>query len=70
MDREDRLLTAREACRYLHISLFTLNKIEQRGLLQPFHTPGGHRRYSLALLHEYLERSRTSPQPEDPARPV
>lgn len=52
------LLTAREAAKYLRISLFTLGKIEKQGGLVPFRTPGGHRRYSLAMLNEYLERSR------------
>lgn len=52
------LLTAREAAQYLHVSLFTLGKIEKEGLLVPFRTPGGHRRYSLEMLNEYLERSR------------
>jgi len=57
---EDRmtLLTAKEACEYLRLSLFTLAKIEKQGKLVPFRTPGGHRRYSLAMLNEYLERSR------------
>ena len=52
------LLTAKEACEYLRVSLFTLRKIEKQGLLIPFRTPGGHRRYSLEMLNEYLERSR------------
>lgn len=53
-----RLLTAKEAITYLGISLNTLNRIEKRGLLQPFRTPGGHRRYDLAMLDDYLEASR------------
>lgn len=52
------LLTAREAAEYLRVSLFTLNKIEKRGGLLPFRTPGGHRRYSPEMLQEYLEGSR------------
>jgi excisionase family DNA binding protein len=59
--REDNsmgLLTAREAAQYLHISLFTLSRIEKDRLLVPFRTPGGHRRYSLEMLNEYLERTR------------
>jgi excisionase family DNA binding protein len=59
--REDNsmgLLTAREAAEYLHVSLFTLSRIEKDRLLVPFRTPGGHRRYSLEMLNEYLERSR------------
>ena len=53
-----RLLTAKEAIAYLGISLNTLNRIEKRGLIQPFRTPGGHRRYALSMLDEYLEASR------------
>jgi excisionase family DNA binding protein len=52
------LLTAREAARYLRVSLFTLSKIERQGLLMPFRTPGGHRRYSVTMLQQYLENSR------------
>jgi CheY-like chemotaxis protein len=53
------LLTAREAAKYLHISLFTLGKIEKERLMVPFRTPGGHRRYSLEMLNEYLECTRS-----------
>jgi len=55
-----RLLTAKEAIGYLGISLNTLNRIEKRGLIQPFRTPGGHRRYDMSMLDEYLEASRQS----------
>jgi excisionase family DNA binding protein len=54
------LLTAREAAEYLHVSLFTLGRIENEDLLVPYRTPGGHRRYSLEMLNEYLERTRSS----------
>jgi putative resolvase len=52
------LLKAREAARYLGVSLNTLYRMEQKGHLNPFRTPGGHRRYSLEMLDRYLERSR------------
>ena len=52
------LLTAREAATYMRISLFTLSRIEKHGALIPFRTPGGHRRYSIGMLNEYLENSR------------
>ncbi|MFQ5812015.1 MAG: response regulator [Anaerolineae bacterium] len=52
------LLRAREAAEYLNVSLATLGRIEKERKLTPFRTPGGHRRYSLAMLNEYLERSR------------
>jgi CheY-like chemotaxis protein len=55
------LLTAREAAQYLRVSLFTLGRIEKEGLLVPFRTPGGHRRYSVDMLTDYLERTRSQP---------
>ncbi len=56
-----RLLTARQAADYLGISLATLNRMDKEGELVPFRTLGGHRRYSLAMLDEYLENSRRHP---------
>jgi len=53
------LLTAREAADYLHVSLFTLGRMEKESLLAPFRTPGGHRRYSQEMLDHYLEGSRS-----------
>jgi len=57
-ERDEGLLTAKEAARYLGISLPTLARIEKRGDLLPYRTPGGHRRYSMEMLAEYLENSR------------
>ena len=61
MADEIKLYTAKEAAAYLRISLFTLRKIEQQGMIVPYRTPGGHRRYSLSMLNEYLESSRVPP---------
>lgn len=58
---KQQILTARQATSYLGISLSTLRKIEREGLLVPFRTPGGHRRYNLKMLVEYLEASRQTP---------
>jgi excisionase family DNA binding protein len=58
MTSQARLLTAREASAYLGVSLNTLNRIEKRGLIRPFRTPGGHRRYDVHMLDDYLESSR------------
>jgi excisionase family DNA binding protein len=63
----DRLLTAREAVDFLGISLSTLRKIEREGHLIPFRTPGGHRRYDLSMLEEYLETTRVKPPGKNPA---
>lgn len=57
-ENKDRLLTAKEAVAYLGISLSTLHKVEKQGLLVPFRTPGGHRRYDRSMLDEYLQESR------------
>jgi hypothetical protein len=54
----NRLFNARDAVEYLGISLSTLNRIEKQGLLVPFRTPGGHRRYGQQMLDEYLEGTR------------
>ena len=52
------LMTAKEAARYMRVSMFTLSKIEGLGELVPYRTPGGHRRYSLKMLNRYLNNSR------------
>lgn len=62
MEEQRKLMTAKEASSYLRISLFTLRKIEQQGLIIPYRTPGGHRRYSVQMLNEYLEQSRLPPK--------
>ncbi len=56
--QERRLLTAKEAGKYLGVSVVTLYRIEKMGVLLPYRTPGGHRRYSIEMLEEYLENSR------------
>ena len=54
----NQLLNARQAAEYLGISLSTLRRVEREGNLIPFRTPGGHRRYRINMLDEYLELSR------------
>ena len=52
------LMTVEEAADYLRISKSTLKKAEKTGALRPFKTPGGHRRYSIKILNEYLESTK------------
>ncbi len=54
----NQLLNARQAAEYMGISLSTLGRVEREGNLIPFRTPGGHRRYRINMLDEYLELSR------------
>jgi excisionase family DNA binding protein len=56
--QNERLLRAKEAAEYLGVSLVTLRRMEIQGALSPYRTPGGHRRYSIEMLEEYLEGSR------------
>jgi hypothetical protein len=63
------LFNARDAVEYLGISLSTLNRIEKQGLLVPFRTPGGHRRYGQQMLDEYLEGTRQRPNGPQSAEP-
>ena len=60
VEDEMTILTAKEAADYLRVSLYTLRRMESDGSLIPYRTPGGHRRYSLKMLNEYLEASRSS----------
>ena len=52
------LLTADEAAGYLRISRNTLWRMERRKLIVPYRTLGGHRRYTVAILNEYLRQTR------------
>ena len=61
MNEQGRLLRAREAAAYLSVSLVTLRRMEKQGVLSPYRTPGGHRRYSHQMLDDYLESSRRLP---------
>ncbi len=62
MQERQTILTAKESAAYLRISPFTLRKIEEQGLIVPYRTPGGHRRYTLSMLLQYLEKSRIPPR--------
>ena len=60
-NRQERLVRARGAAAYLGVSLVTLRRMEKQGVLSPYRTPGGHRRYSIEMLEDYLEGSRRIP---------
>lgn len=49
-----RFYTVKEACQYLGLSRMTLLEAEERQLIQPVRTPGGHRRYKHDQLIKYL----------------
>jgi len=70
VQKHEPLLTAEEAARYLTISMYTLRKIERRGGLVPYRTPGGHRRYNVRMLDEYLNSSQTREEEEEVVPPT
>jgi len=56
--RPQTVLTTKEACQYLRISPSTLNKAVREGKLVPARTPGGHYRFTVRMLNDYLVKSR------------
>ncbi len=60
LSEKKHFLTAREAANYLRISLSTLYRLERDGRLQSLRTPGGHRRYTTAMLEECLNKREKS----------
>lgn len=51
---EDELLSPAQALKVAHISRSTLLRAEQSGLISPYRTPGGHRRYRRGDLDALL----------------
>lgn len=55
--KKPRLLTVTEAAKYLKVSRSTLDLMVKEGL-ESYRTPGGHRRFSLRQLNQYMHQSR------------
>jgi excisionase family DNA binding protein len=54
---QDDWLTLGQAAKYLGVAQSTMRKWSDSGRLSAFYTPGGHRRYRLSELDEFLGRS-------------
>lgn len=63
-------MTTKHAATYLGVSRSTLLRLEQRGLIEPSRTPGGHRRYTVEALCELQKRLQQERQAEDAAYPL
>jgi site-specific DNA-methyltransferase (adenine-specific) len=61
-------LTTKEAAKYLGISVSTLYRMEQHGLLQSIRTPGGQRRFPREELDHYLRLSQSITAPQNPSK--
>jgi excisionase family DNA binding protein len=67
----DDWLTLGQAAKYLGVAQSTMRKWSDSGRLAAFYTPGGHRRYRLSELDEFLGRSgRGGPDEGSGRRPV
>lgn len=61
-------LTTKEAAKHLGISISTLYRMEQKGLLRSLRTPGGQRRFPKEELERYLNLSQSITAPQNPSK--
>ena len=59
-------LTSKQAAERLGISISTLYRMTDSGILTPSRTPGGQRRYSSEILEKYIEDSKNIVAPQNP----
>ena len=55
-----KLLKIKEAAQYLSVSQDTLRKWDKANKLKPLKTPGGHRKYDIDVLDNFLGRKHVS----------
>lgn len=60
------LLSTQKAADYLGISISTIYRMEEQGILHPIKTVGGQRRFSVQELDKYKESSRNIVAPQNP----
>jgi len=60
-DDLDRLVSVAQAARILGVSTDTLYRYDEKGILRPYRTAGGHRRYRVRDLVSFLNDSRENP---------
>ena len=62
-DNSERLLTPGEVAALFRVDPKTVTRWAQQGKLHSIRTLGGHRRYSEAEIHAFLEQSQGVPMP-------
>lgn len=67
MTQDRRLLSMKQACHYLGVSRMTLLEAEERGLIVPERTVGGHRRYTREALQALSRATRSRYEERAPA---
>jgi predicted site-specific integrase-resolvase len=59
-NHQDELVSVSQATKFLGVSMTTLYRYEKRGLIHPYRTVGGHRRYNLFELVKFRDNVMTS----------
>ena len=60
------IVGTKQAAEMLGVSVSTIYRMVDQGILQPSKTPGGQRRFPIDQLEEYKERSRSIVAPQNP----
>lgn len=62
----ENIVGTKQAAQILGVSISTIYRMVDKGILLPSKTPGGQRRFPISQLEEYKERSRTIIAPQNP----
>ena len=62
----DNIVGIKQAAEILGVSISTVYRMVEQGILQPSKTPGGQRRFPVSQLEEYKEKSRGIIAPQNP----
>lgn len=65
---ENKVLTTKDAAKYLGISTSTIYRMVGKKILQPSKTPGGQRRFSVSMLDEFMRNSKDISAPQNPSK--
>ncbi|WP_369713021.1 DNA methyltransferase [Leptotrichia sp. HSP-342] len=63
---KNELLTTKQAATHIGVSISTLYRMIDKGMLVPNKTPGGQRRFSIEMLDTFLESSKKIVAPQKP----
>lgn len=62
----ENIVGTKQAAEILGVSISTIYRMVEQGILLPSKTPGGQRRFPVSQLEEYKEKSRTIIAPQNP----
>lgn len=66
--KKNQLFSTKKASEYLGISVSTVYRMEEQGILRPMRTPGGQRRFDINELDKFKETSKMISAPQMPSR--